>query len=258
MAQKGSVVIGQLFSDSDSDGDDRRYYTSASEKRGKGVSVKRAVMTSADEKKHSKQLQRAPLPSVPAPKSNAPEGFVERGKKNLADIPFNAAIQYKKKGRDAIIVNKYFKKYDQIAGTIMLGYSPARKGPTYTQDLKDIECLYVRQVDGGSTDDQLHGTIEVPPDQWKYIKRDTIISYKRKDTNDWVYRVKFNTYFKSKKDSSTRMSMNSEMGGRYTLDPSKIAEIRRHVSDTDFKLASILQEINSLKERMTKLERHLR
>ncbi len=257
MAQKGSVVIGQLFSDSDSDEDDRRYYTSASEKR-KSKIAGRVVMTSADEKKSGKQLQRAPLPPASMPESKAPDGYVEFNKKNIANMEFNSAIQYKKKGKDAVIANKYFKKYDQIAGTIMVGYSPGKKGATYILSLGDIDALYVRQTAGGAPDDPLNGTIEVPQAQWKYIKRDTIISYKRKNTGNWIYRVKFNSYFKSSKDNSTRMSLSSETGGNYRCDPSQIVEIRRHVSDTDFKLASILQELNLLKERMARLERHLR
>jgi hypothetical protein len=257
MAQKGSVVIGQLFSDSDSDEDDRRYYTSASEKRKPKIAG-RSIQTSADEKRSTKKLQRAPLPPATMPESKAPDGYVELNKKNIPDLAYNTIIQYKKKGEDSIIANKYFKKYDQIAGTIMVGQSPGKKGPIYTQNLGEIDAIYVRQTAGGAPDDQLSGTIEVPQAQWKYIKRDTIISYKRKHTGNWIYRVKFNSYFKSSKDNSTRMNLSSETGNNYRCDPSQIAEIRRHVSDTDFKLASILQELNLLKERMAKLERHLR
>ncbi len=234
---------------------EKKYYTSASSDTDRQSSKKnhnrRYVKTSADESTVFTKPPRRPMPQMNEDNEDCivPNGFALYDLSRLASLNENTQVQYTKTN-DTHIVGKYFKKYDSIGNTIVLGFYTSNKR-NYTQSLSDIKYLFIKSVSGG--ENPLRGTIEVPKEEWKHIKRDTLISYRRNDNDKWVYRVKFLTFFTSKQ-GTTKMRVTNEGNYAYSCDPDKIAEIRRYVSDIDFKILSILKSIQMLDERLKKLE----
>ncbi len=251
---KKAAIIGTLFSDSSSESSsdnefDKKYQTSISDNAR--VAIKRRSFASADEYKERQKKHIAPLPPrQPKEEFDVPEGFIPYDMKRISTLKHNTIIRYIK-SNDKLIGNKYFKRYDNIAGSIIVGFYTHDK-KNYTEKLNNIKQIFIKSISGG--EDPLSGTLEVPPDQWKFIKRDSIISYKKKENDEWIYKAKFNAFFTAK-DGTTRMSMTSERGFSYMCNPSKISEIRRHVSDTDYKLASVLKTLHLLEMRVSKLEK---
>ncbi len=253
---KKADIIGTLFSDSSSESSsstlrNRKYYTSASDNNNK-KNIHRSAITSADEKKYTKPPARAPLLIDSDDDIIVPDGFVNYNKNNIQSLKHNTLIQYLKKD-DKYIKNKYFKRFDHIANSIVVGFFKHDKR-NYTEKLNNIKNIFVKSISGGA--DPLHGTILIAKDQWKFIKRDSIISYKKKDNDEWIYKSKFNTFFTAP-DGTTRMSMTNERGFAYVCNPQKISEMYRHVSDTDFKLATILKSIQLIETRLAKLEKKI-
>ncbi len=259
---KKTAILGTLFSDSSSDESSdiiggRQYRTSVSDNGSRPIH--RSAMTSADEKKRNRPrdrlTERQPLPNIQAIASNVdvPDGYVLYDKKNLSALSHNTMVQYTK-NNDKRIANKYFKQFDEIAGNIIVGFYKNNRR-NYTESLQNIRYIFVKSITGG--DNPLRGTMVVQSDQWKFIKRDSIISYRKKDTDEWVYKAKFNMFYTAT-NGTTLMSMTNERGYSYPCNPNKIAEIRRHVSDTDFKLAAILEKMHILEQRIIKLEKNKR
>lgn len=196
-----------------------------------------------------------PLPpaSLAKPETPVPEGYMLVAKTRISLIRRNTLIQYKTaKGR--LIKPKYFKRWDQIGDSIVLGPTQNDRR-NYTESLADIEELYVLQSVERNEEDELRGTIEVPKENWKTLRRDWIISYQKKD-NEFVYRSKFNT-MTTGADGSSRMSFTSERGYSYTANPSNIVKVYRHLTGNDKTLAYILESIRKIEVRLHRLEKRL-
>jgi hypothetical protein len=173
-------------------------------------------------------------------------------------IPKNSKIVYIKTSGKRI-QSKFFKSYDQLADSILIGFYTHDKR-NYVEKVANIAQLFVSNktfIGAQSDGDLLKGTIELAADQWKSLNRDTIISYQKKD-GDWVYRAKFNAFVKSPKDQTTRMSMTSEKGYSFVVNPSNIAKIYRHLSSNDKTLTFILQTLKQLDQRFGAVEKKVK
>ena len=178
----------------------------------------------------------------------APDGYSAIDKNQIKSIRTNTLIQYEKKD-GKIIKPKYFKRYDNIANTIIVGfYTHNRRN--YSESLDNIKNVFTH-VDSQEVD-QLKETIEVPKDQWKTLRRDMIISYEKED-GEFVYKTKFNSFLKGP-DASSRMSLTSERGFNYVANPTKIAKIYRHVTGNDKTLTFILEAMRKMDQRVRQLE----
>jgi len=248
-------IIGTIFS-SDSSDDDRpprrappRPKTDlSSSDQSKKVRLK-VNMTSGGETKRSALQERQPPPM----QHEAPEGFRPIDKTRIGTIKHNTMIQYLKND-GKLIKTKYFKKVDSIAGSIIVGFYLHNKR-NYAETLKNIKELYVPDSATGG-EDALKETIEVPQDQWKSLRRDMIISYE-KDNNEYMYKVKFNSFVKGT-DGSSRMSMTTERGFSYTANPQKIIKIFRHITSSDKTTTLILETLRKLEFRVRQLEQRHR
>jgi hypothetical protein len=171
-------------------------------------------------------------------------------------IPKNSRILYiKMSGKKT--QNKYFKRVDPITNSILLGfYQNDRRN--YSEKISNLKELYVDiGASGQIAEDPLKDTIELKSDQWKTLRRDTIISYQKKD-NEWVYSAKFNAFVKSSKDQSSRMSMTSERGFSFVANPININKIYRHISGNDKTLTFILQSFKQLDQRVGSIEKKIK
>ncbi len=153
------------------------------------------------------------------------------------------------------IQNKYFKKFDNISDSILIGFYTNDKR-NYTEKLSNIKQLFI-EIKGlnqdNKEDDMLKDAIEIEPIKWKNINRDTIISYQKKN-DEWIYKAKFNAFVKSSKDQSIRMSMTTERGYSFVIKPDNIKKLYRHVSGNDKTLTFILHNLKLLEERFILIE----
>lgn len=173
-------------------------------------------------------------------------------------IPKNSRIMYiKPSGKK--IQNKYFKSYDRLSDAIVIGFY-VHDRRNYSEKVSNIKQLFTTiktNMDGGAKEDPLKGTLELSEDQWKSLNRDTIISYQKKD-GDWVYKAKFNAFVRSKQDQSTRISMTSEKGYSFVVNPDKISKMYRHISSNDKTLTFILQNLKQLEQRFSIIEKKVK
>jgi hypothetical protein len=177
---------------------------------------------------------------------------------SYASIPKNSKIIYiKTSGKK--IQYKFFKSYDRISDCILIGfYSHDRRN--YTEKVANIKQLFISSktsMAGGAKEDPLRGTLELDPEQWKSLNRDTIISY-QKTNGDWVYKAKFNAFVKSRADQSTRISMTSEKGYSFVVNPTNVSKIYRHISSNDKTLSFILQNLKQLEQRIIAMEKKMK
>lgn len=234
--------VGTVFS-SDSSDDDRSHKSKsgASESEGR---KKRTVRLRVDLQGDHKG--DAP-PSVDA---DAPNGYRTIGKTQAGTLRHNTMIQYENmKGK--LIRTKYFKKCDPVSGNILMGFYTHDKR-NYSEALENIKSLYVSTGASSGGSNALKDTIELGEEQWKSIRRDTILSYQKND-NEYVYNAKFNAFTKAQ-DGTSRMSMTSEQGFNYKMNPSNIKKIYRHVSGNDKTLQFILEAMKKLEARVRQLE----
>lgn len=251
------LVIGTIFSSDSSDDDTPRRpaRTSASEsERPRHVSLQVSV-TSGEEKNGSTlrvtHSERVPTTgTIATPNQQPPEGYTQIEKNRIGSIKHNTMIQYETVA-GKLVRPKYFKKCDQIADSIVVGFFSHNKR-NYSEGLSKIKCIYVYEgIQGGM--DALKDTIEIQKDDWKTLPRDMVISYE-KENHEFVYRVKFNALLKGP-DGSSRMSLTSEKGFNYTANPAKIIKIFRHVTSNDRTLTFILEALRKLEARIRVLER---
>lgn len=174
--------------------------------------------------------------------------------KQYATITKNSKVLYIKCNGKRI-QNKYFKRIDPITESIVLGFYYNDKR-NYSEKIANIQQLFISTKDGGVVEDPLKDTIELKPSQWKTLRRDTIISYQKKD-DEWVRNAKFNTFLKSPKDQSARMSMTSDRGYNFTLNPINISKIYRHISGNDKNLTIILQNFQHLAQKVSVIEKKI-
>lgn len=243
MSAPKKTFIQDLFSSDSSDETPRRTKTSESD----NAAVRLRVGVSNRSDSDSKYVSRggSSLPSIEV----SPDGFTEVSKTKISTICHNAVIQYEtEKGK--FIKSKYFKKYDPIAGTIILGFYTHNKR-NYSEAISNIKKIFAQtQISGGV--DLLKDTIELQKDQWKTLRRDMIISYE-KDSSEYVYKAKFNSFIKGA-DGSSKMSLTSERGYNYVANPQKINKIHRHMSGNDKTLTFILEALRKLEGRIRHLE----
>lgn len=173
-------------------------------------------------------------------------------------IPKNSRILYiKNSGKK--IQNKYFKGYDKISDGLIIGFYTHDKR-NYTEKVSNINQLFTSvdtNIEGGTKNDLLKGTIELSDDKWKSLNRDTIVSY-QKTNGEWVYKAKFNAFVKSNKDQSTRMSMTSEKGFSFIVNPDNISKMYRHISSNDKTLTFILQNLKQLEQQFHTMEKKIK
>lgn len=230
---KSQPTIGVLNSDSSSD-----------EYEAKRSSVSGSDTQASDRKRGGVKAigSKPPIP-------NAPNGYVELDKTRIGTLEPNTRIQYKKMN-GKVIDSKYFKKIDNIAGTIIVGfYTHNRKN--YPEALANIKSVYVSNVQGGASDD-IKDAIEIPKSEWKGLRRGMIITYQKLD-NEFTNRASFNAFVKGK-DGSTRMSMTSERGFSFSASPDNIKKIYRHLTGQDKTMAQILKVVKGLEDRIRALE----
>lgn len=174
---------------------------------------------------------------------------------DYANIPKNAKIIYIKTSGKKII-NKYFKSYDSIAESLLLGFYTHDKR-NYTEKVSNIIQLFSSIKSGGvKSDDLLKNTIPLDIKQIKTLNRDTVISYQKADSN-WVYNAKFNAFVKNPKDQSTRLSMTTEKGYNFTVNPANIVKLYRHISNNDKTLTFILQHLKQFEQRFVVIEKKI-
>lgn len=174
---------------------------------------------------------------------------------DYSNIPKNVKIIYIKSSGKKII-NKYFKSYDAIADSILIGFYTHDKR-NYTEKVSNITQLFSSIKTGGAkADDVLKNTIPLDIAQIKSLNRDTIVSYQKTD-NNWVYHAKFNAFVKNPKDQSTRLSMTTDKGYNFTVNPNNIVKIYRHISNTDKTLTFILQNLKHFEQRFGLIEKKI-
>ncbi|KAG7394168.1 hypothetical protein PHYBOEH_005562 [Phytophthora boehmeriae] len=243
---KKAPIIGELFS-SDSSDDDQRVVMSESEYKKptkRPRVVKRQPATDVSDHSDSARGERRAAIVV----TEAPDGFMAISKKRVQTLKHNTCAQYENT-RGKIIRTKYFKSYDSIDNTILLGFYQHDKR-NYSESLNNIKTVFVQTVEGGA--DPLKGTIEVPKAEWRALRRDMIISYEKND-GDYIYRAKFNTFRKGKNGQSS-MSCTSEQGFNYKANPNNITKIFRHITSNDRTLQYILESLQKIEKRVRTLE----
>lgn len=213
--------------------------------------------TSASESDRSKKKGSAP-PEIKAGASkkpaitqqdDVPKNCIEFDKTRIGTLPANTIIQYRKTD-DKLIESKYFKKIDNIAGTIIVGFYTHNK-KNYAESLSNIKAIYINSSKGGA-EDFLKETIEIPHKDWKTIRRDMIITYQKKDL-EYIHKAKFNSFVKGS-DGSTRISFTSERGYTFSVSPDNIKKMYRHVTSNDKTLSIILEALRKLETRVRALE----
>lgn len=228
--------------------------------------IGRQVFSSSDDSDDYSSATTRPKVSlkIPMPAQKPIEGSedIDMSKYKLIDskqygtIPKNSKILYiKTNGRKT--QNKYFKRVDSLSDSILIGfYQNDRRN--YSEKISNLKELYITLKSAEQIiEDPLKDTIELKQDQWKTLRRDTIVSYQKKD-NEWVYSAKFNAFVKSDKDQSTRMSMTSERGFSFVANPTNITKIYRHISGNDKTLTFILQSFKQLDQRLAVIEKRFK
>ncbi len=249
---KKPPTIGTLFSSdsSDSDVQPRIVRTSVSESEKPKKVRLRVNLTSGGERSGSdnKTIVRG------AALVDAPDGYNTFDKTRIGTLKLNTLIQYEKVD-GKLVKPKYFKKCDNVAGTIIVGFYTHNKR-NYPEQLSNIKNIFVQctAITGGA--DALKDTIDIQLDQVKTLRRDMIITYE-KSNGEYVYRSRFNAFIKGT-DGATRMSLTSERGFNFTADPSKIVKLYRHMTSNDKTLTFILETIRKLDARVKALERQVR
>lgn len=215
---------------------------SSDDERNKPVCIKVDMSDSGSEPSHTKSSKGG----APQEKSKS---YLSIEKNRIGKLKHNTLVQYETTA-GKLVKSKYFKKCDVIGGTVTFGFYPHNK-KNYTQPLSGIKSISIsRSVSGGM--DDLQGTLEIPNEEWKTIRRDMVISYEKED-HEFVYRAKFNSFIKAS-DGSTRMSLTSERGFNYIANPIKILKIYRHVTSNDKTLTFILEALRKLETRVRILE----
>lgn len=173
-------------------------------------------------------------------------------------IPLNTAMRYINKNGKRID-GKYFKGIND--DTILIGFYIHDKR-NYSESVASIQEIFIDKnvsllVDGGDQkrESEMKDTIEIDPSEWRNIARDTIISYQKKATNQWVYRAKFNVVIESKKKKTSYLSMTSEKGYGFTVNPSTIAKMYRHFSNNDKTISFLLHTLKQMEVRILALEK---
>lgn len=231
-----------LFSDSEEELDYVPRQPSDSDRR-------RSTQKSASESDSKKKKGGSKKSIEVKPSDDVPESYIEIDKTRVGTLGHNTIIQYRKMN-GKLIESKYFKKIDNIAGTIILGFYTHDK-KNYSESLNNIKAIYVHSKQGGS-DNMLKETIEIQKKDWNTLRRDMIISYQKLD-NQFIYKAKFNSYTKAT-DGSTRFSLTSERGYNFTANPDNIQKIYRHVTSNDKTLTFILEALRKLENRVRALE----
>lgn len=229
------------FSDDSSSSEEFDYVKSESKLSGRGQSE-------SDSKKlgGTHPNKRA----VVKPAADVPDSFIEYDKTRIGTLEPNTIIRYRKVN-GKLIESKYFKKVDNIAGTIIVGFYTHNK-KNYAESLKNISAIYVSRAQIGGGSDNLKETIEIQKNDWSTLKRDMVISYQKKD-NEFVYKAKFNSFIKGA-DGTTRMSLTTEQGYNFRTNPDNIKKIYRHVTSNDKMLTHILEAMRKLENRVRALE----
>lgn len=201
-----------------------------------------------------------------------PPGYILAEPSYYKKIPVNSRIIYTNKA-DKRIADKYFKSYQNHELTVGFYISDKRN---YTDtEVKQIwyqnsnapsnpasnassnpSGVQGGKPPGNSSGNNLRDTIELPPDQWGSLNRDTIISYQKQD-GKWVYQVKFNSYVYDKKRSVNKMALTTIRGFSYCANPSSIQKLYRHISTNDKTLTFILQNLKQLETRVAQLEKKI-
>lgn len=238
-------TIGTIFSSDSSDSERSAPSGSVSARESNVREMKIKVPTLSDGNV-TRINKREPV-SIVVP-TVAPDGYSPIDRNQIKSIRNNTLIQYEKKD-GKMIKPKYFKRYDHIANTIIVGFYLHNKR-NYSESLDNIKTVFTH-IDS-KEQDYLKETIEVPKDQWKSIRRDMIISYEKED-GEFVYRARFNSFLKGP-DASSRMSLTSERGFNYVANPVKISKIYRHVTGNDKTLTFILEAMRKLEQRVRHLE----
>lgn len=236
------TLIGSVFS-SDSSSDD---YSASNRSANEQPITSLRVFNHSGHSGSERQAPPRQKTSLPSPTIDDEYNVIEKNK--IGSIRPNAMIQYEKND-GKIIKNKYFKKYDSISNTIVLGFYKKHNKRNYTESLDNIKTFFLQK---NKEDNQLQDALEIPKEQWKTIRRDMIISYEKID-HEMIYRSKFNAFLKGA-DGTSRMSFTSERGYNYTANPDKIIKIYRHISSNDRTLGVILDRINKLEMRVRQLE----
>lgn len=240
---KKAPIIGEIFS---SDSSDEDYKPKAKPIQSEPVKL-RIALTSGGEQT-TKEPKKYDMPA------DTPDGYVEINKTKLGSLRYNTLIQYIKNGKN--VKPKYFKKFDVIANTILVGFSPKKKDKCYTENISDISNIYAISTNIQGGEDRLKGTILIPKQDWKtQLRRDMIISYKKTD-GEYVYMSKFNSFVKTD-NQLTRMSLTSERGFNFTASPEKIEKLYRHFSGNDRTMSIVLEQLKSLEMRLSKIEKLL-
>lgn len=236
--------IGKVFSSSD-DSDD---YSSTATSRKALPKISLKIPVAASEAEESKQSNvNGGAEDIDLTK------YTLLSSKQYSTIKKNTKILYVKTNGKRI-QNKYFKRLDSINSSIVIGFYLNEKR-NYSEKISNISELYIQTKDTSTLiEDPLKDTIELKPDQWKSLRRDTIISYQKKD-DEWVYNAKFNAFIKSVKDQSSRMSMTSEGGFNFKLNPTNVSKIYRHFSGTDKTINIILQNFQLLAQKVSTIEK---
>jgi hypothetical protein len=252
-SNKKMPIIGTIFSSDSSDSETHkvaRYAkTSVSESETPKKNKLRAVMTSAGERSESDASKKCKTQQNQLP-TQSPDGYTAIDMTRAGNIKPNTLIQYEK-ADGKLVKNKYFKKCDRIAGAIVVGFYTHGKR-NYSESISNIKSIYIQSGAASGGADALKDTIEMPAEQWKTLRREMIISY-QKDSNEFVYKAKFNAFVKSK-EGSTRMSLTSEKGFSYIANPDKILKIYRHITPNDKTLAYVLESLQKLEKRISNLE----
>lgn len=245
--------LSELMSSSD-DSDDTYgggYSTRGSASQSGSASVKGSTAQSGV------TSLRIPMNKAPVDDDIDQSEYTKVDPSSYGSIPKNSRVVYTKNSGKKI-QNKFFKSYDRLSESILIGfYSHDRRN--YSEQISNIRHLYTsnKTAAGGAKEDPLKGTLELSAEQWKTLNRDTIISYQKKD-GDWVYKAKFNAFVKSRKDQSTRISMTSEKGYSFVVNPANVSKIYRHISSNDKTLTFILQNLKQLEQRMISIEKKVK
>jgi hypothetical protein len=253
MPKKKAPQLGKIFSSSSSDDSllsYRKARTSASDKEAPRKVRIKVNLTSVEDKPVRRTIEREPI-VVPTNSDHVdiPDGYILYDKRRLHLIPPNTIVGYQKTN-DKVIVNKYFKQYDQIGSIITVGFYKHDKR-NYSESLSNIAFVFTKSITGG--DDPLKNSIEVPKAEWKGLNRDMVVSY-QKLSEEWIYHAKFNSFIKIK-DGSERISFTSERGYGYIANPDNIKTIRRHITPTDRMTTFLLESISQLERRVAALEK---
>lgn len=238
-------TIGTIFSSDSSDGEKSAPSGSVSARESKPLKEIKIRIPGLSDGHVARSDKKEPVVVVP---EVAPDGYSKIDKTQVKSIRNNTLIQYEKQD-GKIIKPKYFKKYDHIANTIVVGFYLHNKR-NYSESLDNIKTIFANSKKEES--DQLKETIEVPNDQWKTLRRDMVISYEKED-GEFVYRAKFNSFLKGP-DGSSRMSLTSERGFNFVANPIKISKIYRHVTGNDKTLTFILEAMRKMDSRVRQLE----